>query len=261
VAEVGPEGEQIEGEEEGDGPLDDGRGVLVRAAVEEGAECDGEGNEDGGVDRFEDVRSAEGAERAAKRFIKPSELDDGEDGAKRGAGDEHEKEAAVHGGVVFGIEYREEDEADAADEGRDDRQRRHYFFARAHIREQPSLMPRPPLDRQAQEEAHRSDDTPDNEERLEDVGSNIGDVRDGLVGGHGNVVRTVLGEPRDQQREDGAEPHRGGGQRDPDVPPVVVVAVRAHQEGAGVLEVLRRYEAVVVERTDGAGEVVSHNVA
>ena len=49
-------------------------------------------------------------------------------------------------------------------------------------RNTPFRMPRPPLKGQTRKEAYSGDRTPDDEERLEHVGCNVGDVGDRLPG-------------------------------------------------------------------------------
>ncbi len=59
LAQVDVEGNEVEREAEGDGPLDDGGDVLMRAGEEEDAECDGEGDEDEGESELGEVEAAE----------------------------------------------------------------------------------------------------------------------------------------------------------------------------------------------------------
>lgn len=73
MAQVGPEGEQIEREQERDGPFDDCRRILM-FAIEEGAKGDGERDEDGSEYGFEDISCAKSAERATETLVEPSEL-------------------------------------------------------------------------------------------------------------------------------------------------------------------------------------------
>lgn len=89
----------------------------------------------------------------------------------------------------------------------------------------PTVMSQPSLNRQAQEEPDRRDRTPDDEQRLQDVGRDVRDVRDFLPRGHRDVVRPALGEPGDEKRQDRPEPHNRCSNGYPDIPPMVTVAM------------------------------------
>lgn len=71
LAEVPPEGEDVERETERDEPLDDGRRVLIRR-LEEAAEGDGEHDEDEDEDAFEPVHLLQSA--GVECLLEPSEL-------------------------------------------------------------------------------------------------------------------------------------------------------------------------------------------
>ncbi len=85
-------------------------------------------------------------------------------------------------------------------------------------------MPCPPLEAQAHEKPERGDRAACDEERLEDVGCDVGDVRDGLAGRHRDVVGATLCEPFYEEGEDCCEPGECGGEGHPDVGPVRVLA-------------------------------------
>ncbi len=152
-------------------------------------------------------------------------LGDGEDCAEGDAEDEHEQERAVHGRKALRVENREQDEPQPAQRRAQNRQQAHNALPPLHIRDQPPAVSQPSLDGQTQREADAGDGAADDEERLEEVGGDVGDVRDLLAGGHGAVVRAAGGKPSDEEGPEGAEPYERGEEGEPDVEPVVAVAV------------------------------------
>lgn len=81
LAEIPPECEEVEGEAEGDGPLDDGCRILVD--VEEGAKGNGEDDEDEGDEGFDHVYASQGVD--AKGLVEPSELQSVDVRCRKGA--------------------------------------------------------------------------------------------------------------------------------------------------------------------------------
>lgn len=105
--EIDEESENVEGEDEGDEPLEHGGDVLL----------DGEGREgeDDGEDDFDDDEGEFGPEGEAQDAVlaevdaEALVLGADEDGGDDVAGDEEEEEAVVEVRVVQGVEDREED--------------------------------------------------------------------------------------------------------------------------------------------------------
>lgn len=115
---VDEEGQDVEGEDESDDPLEDGGDVFL--AFEGGdAEDDGEGDFDEDEGQFHPEAGAEDAvlpEVDAEALVFGAD----EDGADDVAGDEEEEEAVVEFGVAERVEDGEEDQAGGAGYGEDD---------------------------------------------------------------------------------------------------------------------------------------------
>lgn len=71
-------------------------------------------------------------------------------------------------------------------------------------------MPQISLHHQTRQEPDRRDDASGDEQRLEDIRCDVRYVRDGLPRLHRDIYRSPLGEPCDEQREEGGEPYDGG---------------------------------------------------
>ena len=112
------EGEDVEGEDEGDDPFENGPDVLL-AVKGGGDEDDREDNLHDDEDEFEpegEAQDAVLAEVHAKSLVLCAD----EDGADDVAGHEEEEEAVVQARVVERVEDGEEDEAAGSCDGEDD---------------------------------------------------------------------------------------------------------------------------------------------
>ena len=81
-------------------------------------------------------------------------------------------------------------------------------------------MSQPPLHHKGEEEAHCCDRTANDEKRFEDIGPNVGYVRN--IPLHANILWPPLSEPGDEHCKECTFPHEGREDGDPYVVPVGV---------------------------------------
>lgn len=215
---VREEGEGVKSEDERDDPLEDGGDVLP--AVKGGG---GEDGGEGDLDEDEEELEPEGeAQDAVLAEVRAQALVFGadEDGADDVAGDEEEEEAVVEVGVVEGVEDGEEDEAAGAGDGEDDcgggsARRRVGVCARgdrgrrtgqagqdllgdAQVLGQTPRVPQPALRGEGEVEEDGGNAAACDEQGLQALGPNVGDVRYVLVGAHGGIMGVAFQLPDNQ---------------------------------------------------------------
>lgn len=206
---VDDEGEDVEGEDEGDGPLEDGGVVEVVVQVAH-AEADGEAELDDDEDELDPEGDAQDAVLAvldAEALVLPAD----EDGGQQVAGDEEHEEDVVQLGVAGRVEARQAGQADGADEGEEDGEAREHLLAQARVGHEAALVPQPPVEAEGQVEEDGGDDAARHEQRLELRGAHVRDVRDGLLRVHRVVMDPVrIDNPVYQHAQQHADPYRAG---------------------------------------------------
>ena len=206
--EVEEEGEDVEGEDEGNDPLEDGGDVLL-GGEHGGGEDDGEDDLDEDEDEFDPEADAQDAVVAvvhAQALV----LGADEDGADHVPRDEEEQEAVVQARVVVVVEDGEEDEAAGARDGEDDAEDGEDFLGRVGVADEGAFVAQPALRDEGGVEEDGRDDAAGDEEGFEAEGADVGDVGDGLASVHGWVVWVADDGPVDDHGHEHGEPHAAG---------------------------------------------------
>lgn len=180
------EGEDVEAEDEGDDPLEDGGDVPVLEAVHNNK---GDGQADGDDD--EGQLDPEGDGEDAVLGVVDAEalvLGADEDGREQVADDEEAEEDVVQARVAGRVEDAQADEADSADEGPEDGEAREDLFAQRRVGHEAAAVAEPAVREERGVEQHGGEDAARDEERLELAGADVGDVGDHLAVFHGRIL-------------------------------------------------------------------------
>lgn len=187
--EIEEEGEDVEGEDQGDQPFDDGGDVGVFAKG-------GGGEDDGqeGLDDDEGQFHPEGdAEDAVVAVVDAQPLVFGaqEDGRENVATDEDQEESVVQVGVVVRVEDGEEDETEAAAYGEEDGEAGQNLLGRGRVGGKATAVSEPALSHEAQVEEDGGDDGAGDEERFQAKSPDVTDIGDRLPFVHRWVDRAT----------------------------------------------------------------------
>lgn len=204
---VEQEGEDVEGEDEGDDPLEHGGDVPV-AGPARAREADGQDDlddDEGQLDPEADAEDAVGAVVDAEALVLGAQ----EHGGQDVAGDEQQQEPVVQVGVVVRVEDRQEDQARRPGDGADDGEDGEDLLGRRRVGREAPGVSEPPLGHEPQVEEDGGDDGARDEERLQAVGPRVGYVGYRLALLHGRVDGVAYRLPVDEEGEEHAQPPGG----------------------------------------------------
>lgn len=172
--EIDEEGEDVEGEDEGYDPFEDGGDVV------DGFEIGGD--EDDGEDDFnqdEEELDPEGnAEVAvlAEMNSQPLILSTGKDGRDDIARDEQEQENIMKLRIAQRIEYTQQDQPRRSDRSKEDGEAREHFLRSGCVRIETAAVPQPSVREKGYIKEEGRDAGAGDEERLEFIGAYVGDI-------------------------------------------------------------------------------------
>lgn len=202
------EAEDVEGEDQGDDPLEDGGDVALvrpRGADEDSGERDLDQDERQ-LDPEADAQDAVLAVVDPQALVLGAEKHSGQDEAC----DEEQEEPVVQVRVVVRVEDGEQDQACGSRDREDDGQHREHFLRRRRVGHQSPLVPEPPLCHECQVERHGRDHATGDEEWFQSVRSHVGDVGDCLSGLHGWVDGMPNHFPSNEHGEEHGQPPESG---------------------------------------------------
>jgi len=188
---VDDEGQDVEGEDEGNYPLEVGGDALL---VSEGE--DAKGDDEGDLDEDESELQPERGSEDAVLAVFDSEtliLPADEDGTDQVPSNEEDQEDVVQLGMAPGIKDAQADQAHSSYDGENNRQGHQDFLAEGLIRSESSLVAQPALGGEREIEGDCRHDGAGDEERLEGDGADIRDVRQAHVCVEGGQAFAVDG--------------------------------------------------------------------
>lgn len=213
--EVDNKREHVEGEDEGDDPLEYGGEVVVARDVHD-AEDDDEGELEDDEDELDPEGQAQGAVLSvflAQALVLCANEDRGEPVPPDEAGEEDVVEPLV----VVRVEARQAAQPDGADDGEDHAQPREDLLGQAGVGGEAALVAQPAVGEEAEVEEHGGEDGADDEPRLHGGrGADVRDVGDALLArrrwlqhrGEDGIVRRD--DPVEQEAEQRGKPECGG---------------------------------------------------
>src|SRR5690606_5311178 len=133
------------------------------------------------------------------------------DRAHQVAPDEQAEEDVVQLVVAVRVEDGEQDEPDGADDRKRYRKRLEDLLAAGRVGEEAAAVAEPAVGGEREVQEDGGQDAARDEERLELVRANVGDVRDRGVLRHGGVAPLVMvNDPVEEEPEEGPEPDEAG---------------------------------------------------
>lgn len=165
------------------------------------------GNEDDGESKFDEDEGEfdpkGDAEDAMLSIVNAEALILGaeEDGGEDETADEDEEEAIMESVMSICVKDGEEDEACGASDGEDDGEDGEDFLRGAGIGDQSARVSKPAFGHEAQVKGNRCDDAAGDEQRLEPVGSDVGNVGNVLALFHAGVLRRAADFPMNEHGE------------------------------------------------------------
>ena len=156
--------------------------------------------------------------------------------------------------VVPRIKDGEQDEPDGADDRKHYRKRLEDLLAAGRVGEEAAAVAEPAVGGEREVQEDGGQDTARDEERLELVRADVGDVRDVGVLRHGGVAPLVMvNNPVEEEPEEGPEPDEAGDDGED-----LVVAVSGVLENLGVLYWSRKRGCAAVAWTNPVGYAERH---